>query len=75
MVSLYKNLSEAEIEELVAELTDAAYRVALRHQSRGTIIEGEPTEHEGFIKVELELWKALRGVLRRAPVVTGGEAA
>jgi len=74
MVSLHTNLSEAEIEELVAELTDVAYRVALRHQLRGTLLEDEPTEHEGFIKVELELWKALRGVLRREPTVTIGEA-
>lgn len=40
-------------EALLAELTDAAYRVALKHGLRGA-----------FIDVELDLWTALRAVLR-----------
>lgn len=39
-------------ERLLADLTDAAYRVALKHGIKGT-----------FIDVELDLWAALRGVL------------
>ena len=41
-------------DDLVAELTDAAYRVALKHGFKGT-----------FIDVQLELWAALRGVVLR----------
>ncbi|HEY7428109.1 MAG TPA: hypothetical protein VH682_28005 [Gemmataceae bacterium] len=41
-------------EDLLAELTTAAYRVALRHGIKGA-----------FIDVELELWRELRGVLDR----------
>jgi len=64
MVSLHnKKLTETQIEELLAELTDAAYRVALRHQSRGTLFTDDPADHEGFINVELDLWSALRRVL------------
>ena len=39
-------------EELLAELTDAAYRVVLTRGLPGS-----------FIEVELEIWKALRAVL------------
>jgi hypothetical protein len=39
-------------ERFLAELTDAAYRVALRHGFKGS-----------FIDVELDLWKTLRLVL------------
>jgi hypothetical protein len=41
-------------EDLLAELTTAAYRVALRHGIKGP-----------FIDVELELWRELRRVLDR----------
>jgi hypothetical protein len=41
--------SQTELEGLVAELTDAAYRVTLRHGFKGT-----------FVDVELGLWHALR---------------
>jgi hypothetical protein len=41
-------------EDLVAELTDAAYRVALKHQFKGS-----------FIDVQLDLWSALREVIRK----------
>lgn len=46
-----RTLSEADRnpEEFLAELTDAAYRVALRHGLKGS-----------FVDVELELWGALR---------------
>ncbi|MBX3414739.1 MAG: hypothetical protein KF708_18770 [Pirellulales bacterium] len=74
MVSLHsKKLTETQVEELLAELTDAAYRVALRHQSRGTFFSDDPADHEGFINVELDLWTALRAVLERDP--TSEEAA
>ena len=66
MVSLHSNkLTDTQIEELLAELTDAAYRVALRHQSRATLFSDDPADHEGFINVELDLWTALRRVLER----------
>jgi hypothetical protein len=38
-------------EEFLAKLTDAAYRVVLRHGIKGS-----------FLDVELALWKALRSV-------------
>ena len=41
-------------EDLLAELTTTAYRVALRHGFKGP-----------FIDVELELWRELRNVLDR----------
>jgi hypothetical protein len=41
-------------EQLLAELTSAAYQVALRHGLKGP-----------FIDVELDLWRELRAVLRR----------
>jgi hypothetical protein len=40
------------VEKLSAELTDAAYRVALKHGIR-----------DSFLEVELELWAAVRFVL------------
>jgi hypothetical protein len=46
-------------EHLLAELTDAAYRVALRHGLRGP-----------FLDVELDLWTALRAVLAKELAVT-----
>jgi hypothetical protein len=42
-------------DQLLAELTDAAYRVTLQHGIRGA-----------FLDVELDLWRALRWVLERA---------
>lgn len=39
-------------EEFLAELTDAAYRVALCHGLRGS-----------FLRVQLDMWSALRAVL------------
>ncbi len=42
-------------EHLLAELTAAAYEVALRHGLRGS-----------FLDVELELWRELREVLDRS---------
>ena len=41
-------------EEFLAELTEAAYRVALRHGLKGS-----------FLEAELELWGELGHVLRR----------
>lgn len=46
------NLSAADAEHLLAELAEAAYRVALRHGIKGP-----------FIDVELDLWRELRAVL------------
>ena len=40
-------------EELLAELTEAAYRAALRHGLKGS-----------FVEAEMDIWKALRGVLQ-----------
>jgi hypothetical protein len=51
MVSSRKTDDSAS-EALLAELTEAAYAVALRHGISGP-----------FIDVELDLWRALRGVL------------
>jgi hypothetical protein len=53
------NLSEADTlsEELLAELTDAAYRVALQYGLNG--LRGP------FLDLELTLWRELRGVLHR----------
>jgi uncharacterized membrane protein len=39
-------------EELLAELTDAAYRAALQHGLAGN-----------FLEAQLDIWAALRGVL------------
>ena len=39
-------------EKLLANLTDAAYRVVLQRGLKGS-----------FVEVELEIWKALRAVL------------
>jgi hypothetical protein len=47
------NEADRHSEEYLAELTDAAYRVALRHGLKGA-----------FVDVELELWRALRHVVR-----------
>jgi len=41
-------------ESFLAELTDAAYRVALKHKIQGS-----------FLDVELDLWSALRIVVER----------
>lgn len=43
-------------EQFLAELTDAAYRVALRHGLKGS-----------FIDIELDLWATLRSVLAGDP--------
>jgi hypothetical protein len=53
------NLSEADTlsEELLAELTDAAYRVALQYGLNG--LRGP------FLDLELTLWRELRGVFHR----------
>jgi hypothetical protein len=45
---------ESTTEEFLAELTAAAYGVALKHGLRGS-----------FLDVELDLWRELRGVLHR----------
>ena len=45
---------DVRVEELVAELAQAAYRVALRHGIKGP-----------FIDVELDLWRELRRVLAK----------
>jgi hypothetical protein len=45
--------SESSFEELLAELTDAAYQAALRQRPHGS-----------FIDLELALWRDLRQVLR-----------
>jgi len=45
---------DVRAEELVAELAQAAYRVALRHGIKGP-----------FIDVELDLWRELRRVLAK----------
>lgn len=45
-------------EELLAELTDAAYRVALKHQFKGS-----------FIDVQLDLWSALREVIGKEVLI------
>jgi hypothetical protein len=44
--------SDHATEELLAALTDAAYRVVLKRGLSGS-----------FLDVELEIWKALRAVL------------
>ena len=56
---------EGSLEVLLAELTDAAYASALRHQSQwiGTVVESET--QESFLDLELEIWKSLRRVLER----------
>jgi hypothetical protein len=46
--------NDVQAEELVAELAQAAYRVALRHGIKGP-----------FIDVELDLWCELRRVLAK----------
>lgn len=46
--------TDSSLEALLAELTDAAYRVALRHGFKAP-----------FLDVELGLWRALRQVLAR----------
>ena len=51
MVSRNVDLESAD-EHLLAELAEAAYRVALRYGLKGP-----------FIDVELDLWRALRVVL------------
>jgi hypothetical protein len=50
----YPERLESSAEDFLAELTAAAYRVTLEYGLRGP-----------FIDVELDLWRALRGVLRR----------
>ena len=41
-------------ERFLAELTDAAYRVALKHKIQGS-----------FLDVELDLWSALREIVEK----------
>jgi hypothetical protein len=43
----------AKVEHLVAELTEAAYPVALRHGNKGS-----------WVDLELDLWKALGQAVR-----------
>jgi hypothetical protein len=45
---------EGPFESLLAQLTDTAYRVAVRHGIKGS-----------FLDLELGLWQALREVLER----------
>ena len=56
---------EGSVEFLLAELTDAAYASALRHQSQWTGSSGEFEAQESFLDLELEIWKSLRRVLER----------
>lgn len=56
---------EGSVETLLAELTDAAYVSALRHQSQWTGLTGEYETQESFLDLELEIWKSLRRVLER----------
>jgi len=56
---------EGSVEFLLAELTDAAYASALRHQSQWTGSSGEVETQESFLDLELEIWKSLRRVLER----------
>lgn len=44
------------LEDFLAELAAATYGVALRHGVKGS-----------FIDLELELWQALRGIMRQEP--------
>jgi hypothetical protein len=53
MVQVVRN-QEVDPERLLAELTEAAYRIALRHGLKGS-----------FVDVELDLWRELRRVLDR----------
>ena len=53
------------LEYLLAELTDAAYASALRHQSRPTRTGGEYQASASFLDLELSIWKSLRHVLER----------
>jgi hypothetical protein len=52
MNSMTKHDEALNLESLVAELTDAAYPVALRHRGRGS-----------WVDLELDLWKALEQAL------------
>ncbi len=54
---------QCDFEELLAELTDAVYRVALQHGIKGP-----------FLECELDFWNALRSacVKRQGPEVPGG---
>jgi hypothetical protein len=52
MNSMTKHDEPHNLESLVAELTDAAYPVALRHRGRGS-----------WVDLELDLWKALEQAL------------
>jgi hypothetical protein len=45
---------DADGEAFLAELTDAAYRVALRHGPRAS-----------FLDVQLDIWNALRPIVAR----------
>jgi hypothetical protein len=56
---------EGSVEFLLAELTDAAYASALRHQSQWTSSNSEFAAQESFLDLELEIWKSLRLVLER----------
>jgi hypothetical protein len=55
----YSNPLQSSTEELLADLTDAAYRIALKHGFQGS-----------FIRVQLDLWTALRAVLGKEIDVT-----
>lgn len=56
---------DSSIDALLAELTDAAYASALRHQSRWLSAAGEYEAQTSFLDLELEIWKSLRRVLER----------
>jgi hypothetical protein len=50
----FVDLDESDTEALLAELTEAAYRVALQQGIKGP-----------FLDLELQLWRELRRVLAR----------
>jgi hypothetical protein len=51
-----KNGQLGKLEDLLAEVAAATYRLAVRHGSKGA-----------FIDVELDLWQALNTRLHRSP--------
>jgi hypothetical protein len=51
-MKLERHDSASNFEDLIAEITDAAYRAALRHGVRGV-----------FLDLELEIWHSVREVL------------
>ena len=61
-------------ESLLAELTDAAYASALRHQWKGSELASDFAGQQSFLELELEIWKSLRQVLeRRLPALRTSE--